>query len=52
VDRDGEYLMQMIELVRKGMGYQEDIASSILKLHADAGSYAELLKRKYRGGGN
>lgn len=52
VDRDGEYLMQMIELVRKGMGYQEDIASAILKLHADAGSYAELLKRKYRGGGN
>ncbi len=52
VDSDGEYLMQMIELVRKGMGYQEEIASAILKLHADADSYAELLKRKYRGGGN
>ena len=35
VDRDGEYLMQMIELVRRGLGYQEDIASAMLKLHAD-----------------
>lgn len=50
VDRDGEYLMQMIELVRRGLGYQEDIASAMLKLHADAGTYSELLKRKYRGG--
>ena len=42
--------MQMIELVRRGLGYQEDIASAMLKLHADAGTYSELLKRKYRGG--
>ena len=51
VDRDGEYLMQMIELVRKGLGYQEDIASALLRLQADAESYAELLKRKYLKGG-
>ncbi|SDB12783.1 site-specific integrase [Butyrivibrio sp. INlla16] len=50
VDADCEYLMQMIELVRKGQGYQEDIASAMLKLHADAELYGDLLKRKYKGG--
>ena len=48
VDGDGEYLMGMIELVRKGLGYEEDIAAALLRLHNSTRRYASLLSEKYR----
>lgn len=50
VDEDGKYLMQMIELVRKGIGYEEDIASALLRLQGDSRRYGAILARKYQGG--
>lgn len=48
VDADGIYLMQMISLVRKSMGYEEDIDEAILRIRGSAERYGKLLKRKYR----
>ena len=48
VNADGIYLMQMIELVRKSLGYKEDIDSAILRLRGSADHYGSLLSRKYR----
>lgn len=46
VDEDGEYLMQMIELVRKGLGYEEDIAAALLRLQNSGYRYGTLLSQK------
>lgn len=48
VDEDGIYLMQMISLVRKSMGYEEDIDEALLRIRGSAERYGKLLKRKYR----
>lgn len=48
VDEDGKYLIQMIELVRKGLGYEEDIASALLRLQGDAYRYGAAVARKYQ----
>lgn len=48
VDAGGIYLMQMIELVRKGLGYEEDIASAILRIRGDADLYGKLLARRIK----
>ncbi len=50
VDEDGKYLMQMIELVRKGLGYEEDIASALLRLQGSSCRYGVTLSRKYQEG--
>lgn len=46
VDEDGQYLMQMIELVRKGLGYQEDIGAAMLRLQGSAFRYGVALEHK------
>lgn len=48
VDEDGLYLMQMIELVRRGLGYEEDIASALLRLQSSGYRCGVLLSEKYR----
>lgn len=48
VDEDGLYLMQMIELVRRGLGYEEDIASALLRLQSSGYRCGALLSEKYR----
>lgn len=47
VDEDGIYLMQMIELVRKGLGYSEDIGEALLRLQSSAYQYGSVLSRKF-----
>lgn len=51
VDEDGKYLMQMIELVRKGLGYEEDIASALFRLQGSSRRYGSVLSRKFQEGG-
>ena len=46
VDEDGEYLMRMIELVRKGLGLQEDIEAALLRLQNSGYRYGALLSEK------
>lgn len=48
VDDDGVFLMQMIELVRKSLGYGEDIDQALLRIRGSADRYAKLLMRNYR----
>lgn len=48
VDEDGRYLFQMIELVRKGMGYQEEIGAAMLRLQGSAFRYGEALARNHK----
>lgn len=50
VDDDGVYLMQMVELVRKSLGYEEDIDEALLRIQGSANRYGRLLARKYREG--
>lgn len=47
VDEDGIYLMQMIELVRKSLGYEEDIDQALLRIRSSADRYGKLLSRKH-----
>ena len=48
VDEDGIYLMQMIELVRKSLGYEEDIDQALLRIRSSGDRYGKLLS-KYTG---
>lgn len=43
VNDDGIYLVQMIEIVRKGLGYEEDIAAALLRIKSSARRYGRLL---------
>lgn len=47
VDEDGMFLMQMIEQVRKGLGYEEEIGSALLRLQNSTQRYAAALTKKY-----
>ena len=49
VDQDAQYLMQMIELVRKGMGCEEDIGTALLRLQGSGFRYASRLAKGYWG---
>ena len=40
--------MQMIELVRKSLGCEEDIASAILRIRGSADRYGKLLARRLK----
>lgn len=50
VDADSQYLIQMIEFVRKGIGYTEDIGTALLRLQRSSDHYSKCLWEKYSGG--
>jgi hypothetical protein len=50
VDMDSQYLIRMIELVRKGQGDAEDINAAILKLQHSCGRFSDCLTEKYLSG--
>ena len=47
VDIDSQYLIQMIDLVRKGLGYTENIKSALLRLQHSSNHYGNCLWEKY-----
>lgn len=47
VDADSRYLIQLIELVRKGLGHTEDIGSALLRLQRSGDHYGRCLWEKY-----
>ncbi|GHV10521.1 hypothetical protein FACS1894219_00090 [Clostridia bacterium] len=47
VDADSRYLMQMVEIVRKGLGYSEDIGSALLRLQYSSNHYSNIIQEKY-----
>jgi hypothetical protein len=46
VDADSRYLMRMVELVRKGLGHDEDIGAAMLRLQHSAYNYSACIKEK------
>jgi integrase len=47
VDDDSRYLIKMIEAVRKGIGYTEDIGAALLRLQRSSDHYSKCLWEKY-----
>ena len=47
VNADSRYLIRMIELVRKGLGYTEDIMGALLRLQHSSDYYGKCLWKKY-----
>jgi len=47
VNDDSRYLIKMIEAVRKGIGYTEDIGSALLRLQRSGDHYSKCLWEKY-----
>lgn len=47
VDTDCQYLMRMIESVRKGIGHTEDIGTALLRLQCSSNHYSRCLWEKY-----
>ena len=47
VDSDSAYLMRMIELARRNLGYEEDIASALLRLQHSCSHLSDCLTMKY-----
>jgi len=52
VDADSRYLIRMIELVRRGLGHEEDIGSALLRLQHSSDHYGKCLWEKYATEGN
>lgn len=52
VDTDSRHLIQMIESVRKGIGYTEDIGAALLRLQQSSDHYSKCLWEKYSEGGD
>lgn len=48
VDQDAAYLLEMIEIVRKSLGYEEDIDEAVSRIHDSASRYAGLIARRYK----
>lgn len=48
VDDDSRYLMHVLEMVRKGKGYNEDIQSALLKLQHSSSKYSKYLYEHMR----
>ena len=48
VDADCQYLMRMIELVRKGIGKTEDISAALLRLQHSSSHYGSCILKNYR----
>jgi len=51
-DADSRYLIQMIELVRKGIGHTEDIGAALLRLQRSTDHYGKCLWENYSEGGS
>lgn len=49
IESDSEYLRQVIELVRKGKGYDEDIQSALLKLQHSSYRYGQYIFAQMEG---
>ena len=47
VEADSRYLMQMVEIVRKGLGYQENIGAALLRLQHSSNRYSINILEKY-----
>jgi hypothetical protein len=47
VDLDSAFLMRMTELVRKGIGCEEEIAAALLRLQKSCNHYGDCLAMKY-----
>jgi hypothetical protein len=47
VDADSRHLIRMIELVRKGLGHEEDIGSALIRLQRSGRHYGKCLWEKY-----
>jgi hypothetical protein len=47
VDLDSTFLMRMVELVRRGIGHEEDITSAFLRLQHSCNRYSDCLTMKY-----
>lgn len=47
IDADCRYLMRMIESVRRGIGYEEDIGAALLRLQRSSDHYSRCLWEKY-----
>ena len=47
VEADCRYLIRMIESVRKGLGYSEDIGAALLRLQRSSNHYGKCLWEKY-----
>lgn len=50
VDADSQYLMRMIELVRKGIGNTEGIGAALIRLQHSSDHYSKCLWEKYSNG--
>ena len=50
VDLAGEFLMQMVESVRRGNGNEESILSAMARLQKAGNDYAGFLYRRHREG--
>lgn len=47
VDLDSAFLMRMIGLVRRGLGYEEDITAALLRLQQSCNHFGDCLTMKY-----
>jgi hypothetical protein len=47
VDLDGAFLMRMIALVRRGLGYEEDVTAALLRLQQSCNHLGDCLTMKY-----
>lgn len=47
INADSQYLMRMIESVRKGLGHTEDIGAALLRLQRSSDHYSKCLWEKY-----
>jgi hypothetical protein len=50
VDSDTEYLLSMVELVRRGLGHTEDIGSAILRLQRSCDHYHKCILESIENG--
>ena len=50
VDMDSQHLIRMIELVRQGLGYSEDVGTALLRLQHSCSRFADCLAEKYSNG--
>jgi len=50
IKADTEYLLQMIEVVRRGLGYTEDIGSAVLRLQRSCDHYSKCILERIEHG--
>jgi len=46
---DSQYLMHVLDMVRKGRGYNEDIQSALLRLQHSSSMYSKCLSKNMGG---